>query len=71
MKHLYINYIVEKFCEKYPTASSETFKNILLKYSEEEVYRLANKKPRGPRRGPLELFSVVVQGPPRQQSGEC
>ena len=42
MKRLYIDYIVKKLCEKYPTISSETFERIFLRHTEEEVYRYAN-----------------------------
>ena len=42
MKYKYINYIVTEFQKYHPTASTERLEQILLKSSEDDLYRLAN-----------------------------
>ena len=42
MKYKYINYIVNEFQKQYPAALTEKLENVLLKASEDELYRVAN-----------------------------
>lgn len=42
MKYKYINYIISEFQKEYPTVSTERLEKELLKYSEDDLYRVAN-----------------------------
>lgn len=42
MRYKCINYIVNEFQKEYPTASTEVLENVLLKHSEDDLYRTAN-----------------------------